>query len=98
MKKELPKHVKDALANANPPEGQIAIAFLHPKDGDKFIEHNLGDDYYRVELDGSFSLIQVIRGKKNPEFSVIDSKYEDEFHQAKLYGYIMFKIIQHGSK
>jgi hypothetical protein len=72
----------------------VAIAFLTPTDKDKFTEEIIGEDLFKVTMDGSYLIVKITKGNQGGvDLKFTDSKFTSEYYSKKLMGYVLFKIV-----
>jgi hypothetical protein len=90
MKKELPDSMKEAMKDI--PEGMVAMPFLSPTPKDNITEERVGADTFKVSMDGSFMVVEIKMETDAISITVHEDAVGDEYHLAKLHGYVMCEI------
>ena len=93
MKKGLPDHLKEALENTDIPAGMVAMPFITPTEKDKFIQEMIKDNTYKITLDKSHAVVSLVNKGDSIGINVSQMEVQDEYHQAKLMGYITIVLI-----
>lgn len=90
MKKELPDSMKEQMKDI--PEGTVAIPYLSPTPEDNIKEEKLGDSTFKVSMDGSFMVVEIKMEADAVSITIHEDAIGDEYHLAKLHGYVMCEI------
>lgn len=91
--KELSKEFYAQIKKIEVPDGMVGVPYLTPTDRDAFKEEQIEYDVYRITIDRSFAVVEISASEKEVAMSIRDSGCQSDYYQAKLMGYIFFKIM-----